>query len=208
MKGTLMTRIGLGAAVVVFAATAAALAGEGKAKAQLGEPAPAFMLADSQGQKRSLADFKGKLVILEWINPECPYVVNCYKGKAMQTAYDKVKRLDSGVVWLAINTTFSTTPAQNDNWIRQYGLEYPILLDIDGKVGKLYDARRTPHMFVIDAEGILRYHGAIDDNKLGSSPPEQATNYVVRAVGQILDDAAVAPDNVPEYGCTIKYRRR
>jgi peroxiredoxin len=207
MKGTLMTRTGLGAAVVVFAATAAALAGEGKAKAQLGEPAPAFMLADSQGQKRSLADFKGKLVILEWINPECPYVVNCYKGKAMQTAYDKVKRLDSGVVWLAINTTFSTTPAQNDNWIRQYGLEYPILLDTDGKVGKLYDARRTPHMFVIDKEGILRYQGAIDDNRMGGKSVDEAMNYVVNAVAQITGGETVAPDFMKPYGCSVKYAK-
>ncbi len=176
--------------------------------AKIGEKAPDFKLVDTNGRERRLADYPDKIVVLEWTNPDCPFVQRLYKTRAMQETHRKLKAMESSIVWLAINSTYPTTAARNNFWINDNKLEYPILLDTDGTVGRLYDARRTPHMFVIDAKGILRYHGAIDDNKLGSSPPEQATNYVVRAVEQILDDAGVAPDNVPEYGCTIKYRRR
>lgn len=207
MKGTLMSRIGLAAAVVAMSATAASLAGEDKTKAELGEKAPNFTLVDSGGQKRSLSDYEGKLVVLEWMNPDCPYVQNCYKSKAMQTAYEKVKALSPGAVWLAINTTYSTTPEQNEMWIKQYGLQYPILLDTDGKVGTLYDARRTPHMFVIDAEGVLRYHGAIDDNRMAGKSLDETTNYVVNAVTQITAGETVAPDYVKPYGCSVKYKK-
>ena len=126
---------------------------------------------DTKGVMRTLSKYKGKLVILEWINPQCPFVVNCYKTKAMQTAYDRVKALDKGIVWLAINTTWSTSANENDLWIKRHDLKYPILLDFDGDVGRLYDARRTPHMFVIDTEGVLRYQGAIDDNPFSSKSP-------------------------------------
>jgi hypothetical protein len=90
-------------------ASTAVVAGEEPAVAKLGEPVPDFTLVDAVGVKRSLSDYKGKLVVLEWINPQCPFVQGCYKTKAMQKAYEKVKALDKGVVWLAINTTWSTS---------------------------------------------------------------------------------------------------
>ncbi len=206
-ESRLMSRIGLGVAMVAMAATATALAGEGKKKAELGEPVPGFTLVDSSGQKRSLSDYEGRIVVLEWINTECPYVVNCYKTKAMQTAYEKINAMDKTAVWLAINTTFSTGPNQNEMWIKQYKLDYPILLDTDGTVGKLFDARRTPHMFVIDKEGILRYHGAIDANKMGGTSSDEATSYVVNAVEQIIAGETVAPDYIKPYGCSVKYAK-
>jgi peroxiredoxin len=163
---------------------------------------------DAVGVKRSLSDYKGKLVVLEWINPQCPFVQGCYKTKAMQRAYEKVKALDKGVAWLAINTTWSTSQEENQLWIRRYELKYPILLDFDGDVGRLYDARKTPHMFVIDKEGILRYHGAIDDNKFLSKSQDKATNYVVNAVRQIVDGETVTPNYVSPYGCSVKHKPR
>jgi peroxiredoxin len=189
-------------------ASAAVVAGDEPTVAKLGKPVGDFTLVDAVGVKHSLSDHKGKLVVLEWINPQCPFVQGCYKTKAMQTAYEKVKALDKGVVWLAINTTWSTSQEENQLWIRRYELEYPILIDFDGDVGRLYDARKTPHMYVIDKEGILRYHGAIDDNKFLSKPQDKATNYVVNAVRQIVDGETVTPNYVSPYGCSVKYKPR
>ncbi|MHC4825510.1 MAG: redoxin domain-containing protein [Planctomycetota bacterium] len=147
MKSTITLSLTICAAALVAATVAA---GEEPTMAKLGEPVPDFTLVDAAGVKRSLSDYKGKLVVLEWINPQCPFVQGCYKTKAMQKAYEKVKVLDKGVAWLAINTTWNTTQQENQLWIRRYELEYPILLDFDGDVGRLYDARKTPHMYVID----------------------------------------------------------
>ncbi|MEE8153791.1 MAG: redoxin domain-containing protein [Phycisphaerales bacterium] len=176
-------------------------------KAKLGEKAPNFTLTDTNGQERSLSDYKGRIVVIEWINPECPYVRHCYQTKAMQGAYRKVKQLDKGVAWLAVNTTPGTTAQANNMWVTTYGLKYPILLDKRGKVGRLYDARRTPQMFVIDKEGVIRYTGAIDDNSLLNKRPDEIANYVVNAVKQLVEGETVTPDSTKPYGCTIKYSR-
>lgn len=178
---------------------------EGKVK--LGEKAPNFTLTDTNGQERSLSDYKGRIVVIEWINPECPDVRHCYQSKAMQGAYKKVKQLDKGVAWLAINSTQGTTAQANNMWISKYDLKYLLLLDERGKVGRLYDARRTPHMFVIDKEGVIRYMGAIDDNRLLYKRPEEITNHVVNAVKQLVEGETVTPDSTKPYGCTIKYSR-
>ena len=206
MKPTTTLFLTICAAALV--ASTGVVAGEEPTVAKLGEPVGDFTLVDAAGVKRSLSDYKGKLVILEWFNPQCPFVQGCYKTKAMQKAHEKVKALDKGVAWLAINTTWSTSQAENQLWIRRYELEYPILLDFDGDVGRLYDARKTPHMYVIDKEGILRYHGAIDDNKFLSKPQDKVTNYVVNAVRQIVDGETVTPDYVSPYGCLVKYKPR
>ena len=205
MKG--MTRfLWTACAVVAVAAFAASTsAGGGDGKAELGETAPDFTLVDTNGDEKSLSDYKGKIVVLEWINPQCPYVVNCYKSKAMQNAQAKLKEMDKSIVWLAINTTSGTSAQENELWIKKYSLNYPILLDATGEVGRLYDARRTPHMFVIDKEGLLKYHGAIDNNKFLNTPDDEIVNYVVGAVRQVVDGETVAPDFVKPYGCTVKY---
>lgn len=174
--------------------------------AKLGEAAPAFTLKDSNDQERKLADYKGKIVILEWTNVECPVVQSVYKSKAMQNAVKQVKELSKGVVWLAINSTYTTNAEKNNLWIKQQAIEYPILLDTEGNVGKLYDARRTPHMFVIDEKGVLRYHGAIDNNENAMGDKKEVTNYVVNAVKQLVAGETVAPDHVKPYGCSVKYK--
>ena len=200
---------GLGAAVVVAlvasVASVTAMAGEEKV-AKLGEPAPNFSLVDTDGRTRTLSEYAGRIVVLEWFNRECPVVQRCYRSKLIQTANEKVRELDKSIVWLAVNSTSGTNAGQNTMWIKQFKLGYPILLDIDGTVGHRFDARRTPHMFVIDKKGILRYHGAIDNSPLGGKKPEEAVNYVVNAVRQIVEGETVAPDYIKPYGCSVKYR--
>jgi peroxiredoxin len=172
--------------------------------AKIGEAAPAFTLTDSTGKERKLSDYKGKIVVLEWTNADCPVVQGCYKSKAMANAWKQVQEINKNVVWLAINTTHNTNAEKCNAWIKQQAIEYPILLDLDGTVGKLYDAKKTPHMFVIDQQGILRYQGAIDDNSMGDK--QDATNYVVNAIKQITAGETVAPDFVKPYGCSVKYK--
>ncbi len=201
----LLARIGLGAGMVVLAASASATADEQKV-AKLGEPAPNFTLLDTTGRTRTLSEYAGRIVVLEWFNTQCPIVQKCYRSKSIQTANEKVRELDKSIVWLAINSTSSTNAGQNTMWIKKFDLGYPILLDVDGTVGHQFDARRTPHMFVIDKKGILRYHGAIDNNAFGDKKLDEATNYVVNAVQQIVEGETVAPDYIKPYGCSVKYR--
>lgn len=176
-------------------------------KAKLGAKAPDFKLVDTKGNDRSLSDYKDKIIVLEWINPECEFVSNIYRTKTMQNAYKDVKKIDKSIVWLAINSTAKTTAAVNNFWIQEYNIKYPILLDKNGAVAKTYSARRTPYMIVIDKEGILRYQGAIDDNNLMLKKPDEITNYVVNAVQQIVDGETVSPDSKKTYGCAIKQAR-
>ncbi len=199
--------IALGAAAACLAAGPAASEQQAR-QAKVGEKAPAFTLKDTTGKEYKLSDYAGKIVVLEWINPECPFVIKCYKSQAMQEASKEARQLSKDVVWLAINTTYNATPEQNEMWIKQYTLERPILLDNDGTVGKLYDARRTPHMFVIDAEGVLRYQGAIDNNRNGDRSGDDLTNYVVNAIRQVVASETVEPDHVPPYGCSVKFAKK
>ena len=119
------------------------------------------------GRTRRLSDYEGRIVVLEWLDPDCPIVDRVYRAGVMKEAYRKAREIDGSIAWLAINSTRGTTPGRNDLWVRQQGLEYPVLIDENGAVRRRYDARRAPHMFVIDKEGALRYRGAIDDNALG-----------------------------------------
>ncbi len=174
---------------------------------KIGEKAPDFELVDAEGRTCRLETYREKLVILEWINPDCPYVERHYRSGSMPETYRQVRQLVPNAVWLAIDSTHDATPASAKLWIEQYKLAYPILLDRTGDVGKRYDARRTPQMFVIDEQGNLRYAGAIDDNHLGTKRRGEAKNYVVDAVRQIVAGEAVTPDRVKPYGCSVKYSR-
>ena len=206
-RRTVISLLGL----VVLALSAAMAWGdeqEEPKKAKLGEKAPEFALLDAKGQEHKLADYKGRTVILEWTDPECPIVRRHYgPNRSMQETQKAVKGLDRTAVWLAINSTFDATDKKMNFWISQHKIEYPILLDADGTVGRLYDARMAPQMFVIDKTGVLRYHGAIDDNRSGIERPENVTNYVVNAVRQLVNDETVLPNRTKPYGCSIKYRR-
>jgi hypothetical protein len=180
--------------------------------AEVGKPAPAFTLTDTNGKSHNLADFKGKTVVLEWINHGCPFVVKHYSGGHMQ-----VLQKDStgkGIVWLSI---CSSAPGKQghmsaDEWNKtnteKKASPTAVLLDEDGKVGKLYDAKTTPHMYVINAEGTLVYAGAIDSIKSTSSDDvPKATNYVKVALDEILAGKPVTTATTAPYGCSVKYAK-
>ena len=119
--------------------------------------APDFTLADADGKKHSLADHRGKVIVLEWTNPDCPFVQRHYKSATMKNL--AVKYADKGVVWLAVNSTKTNTPADSKAWAKEKQLTYPTLQDAEGTVGKAYGAKTTPHMYVIDKDGKIAYQG-------------------------------------------------
>jgi peroxiredoxin len=191
------------ARLALVALVALACAGPSLAELTIGQPAPDFTLRDLDGNEVSLAAHKGKTVVLEWINPNCPFSLRHSKEKTMQTTADK----HEGVVWLGINSTNPThrdhlEPAAYKAFLAENGIRYPVLDDGAGAVGRAYGAKTTPHMYVIDPEGKLTYAGAIDDDPRGGSAK---VNYVdaaltAMATGQTPDPASTRP-----YGCTVKY---
>ncbi len=175
------------------------------AEVKLGEKAPNFTRTDTKGTERSLSTYEGKIVVIEWFSPTCPYVERCYNTKTMQNAQARVKQLDKGVVWLAIDSRSGAAALTDNMWIDRFKLKHPILLDPRAEVARLYKAKTTPHMFVIDTKGVLRYHGALDNNEWGSMTGDDLTNYVVNAVEQIVNEETVSPDFVKPYGCALQY---
>ncbi len=193
-------------ALSVLLATAASAA----AQAKVGEPAPAFTLVDTNGTSRSLAELRGKVVVLEWFNHDCPFVKKHYKSGNMQKLQKQYTA--EGVVWLSINSSApgkqgNVTPADaNELTTAKGAAPTAVLLDPDGAVGRLYGAKTTPHMFVIDQQGVLRYAGAIDS--LPSTDQEdvpKATNYVAAAVDAVRAGKPVEVATTQSYGCSVKY---
>ncbi len=180
------------------------------ATAVVGQPAPAFSVTDVSGKAVSLADFKGKTVVLEWVNPGCPYVRKHYDSANMQATQKGA--VDKGVVWLAVNSTHSGAgdykkPADMAAWMQQQkAAATHTLMDSDGKVGRAYGARTTPHMYVIDTKGTLAYAGGIDD-KATANPADVKTakNHVNAALGDVLAGKPVAQATTRPYGCSVKY---
>ena len=170
----------------------------------VGDTAPGFTLTDSAGDKISLSDFKGKVVVLEWLNPDCPFVQRHYKAGTMKnlaTKYDT-----QGVVWLTINSTNYMDAAANAKFKTANHLSYPILVDQSGEVGHLYGAMTTPHMYIIDGEGQLVYIGAIDDDPRGNKDAPK-TNYVAAALDEVQAGKAVTTAETKPYGCSVKYKK-
>ena len=179
----------------------------------VGEPAPDFTLTAADGETHSLSDFKGKFVVLEWTNHQCPYVKKFYKNGDMQKLQQRyVERPDNDVVWLSIVSSaegksgYLTPTEAMELSSEQNEHATAKLLDTKGEVGRLYGAKTTPHMFVINPEGVLIYQGAIDS--IRSSKPEdiaKADNYVVAALESALKGEAVAVSESRPYGCGVKY---
>ncbi|HUT01865.1 MAG TPA: redoxin domain-containing protein [Phycisphaerae bacterium] len=158
-----------------------------------------FTLEDQTGKKVNLADFAGKIVVLEWINPDCPVSKGFYtNGKMKALATDLAAK---GVVWLAVNTTHYWTNDKNKDWVTKYELPYPILNDQSGKVGRAYGAKTTPDMRVIDKAGKLAYSGAID----GKGAKGKRVNLVAQAVEELLAGKKVSKPKTNPYGCSVKY---
>lgn len=176
----------------------------------VGKAAPDFTLPSPDGARHSLSDYKGKIVVLEWTNAECPFVRKHYESGNMQALQQKA--VDDGVVWLSINSSAKgqqgyVTPEEAKGLSEKLkSHETARLLDGDGKVGRLYDAKTTPEIYIIDPQGVLVYHGAIDDRP--STDPatlEGATNYVSLALAQVAEGKKPDPAVTRSYGCGVKY---
>jgi peroxiredoxin len=178
---------------------------KGKA-AKIGEAAPAFELKDTDGKTVKLSDYKGKIVVLDWFNPECPVCAMHYRGETIQKAAAKFK--DKNVVFLAINSTGAGNPGngveRNAEAKKEWKVGFPVLLDDSGKVGKSYGAKTTPHCFVIDSKGTLVYAGAIDN---GSAGKIGTVNYVEKALEQVLKGETVSTPETKSYGCAVHYAK-
>ncbi|MFN2371885.1 MAG: redoxin domain-containing protein [Candidatus Krumholzibacteriia bacterium] len=173
-----------------------------------GDQAPDFTLTDTAGETHVLSALleAGNVVVLEWFNPDCPFIVKHHqKHKTMDETHAAVK--DQGVVWLAVN---SGAPGKqgaglerNSKAFKDFDMKFPVLLDPEGKVGKAYGALTSPHMFVIAKDGTVAYAGAIDDDR--SADTLGATNHVAAALAAVLAGQPVATAETKPYGCSVKY---
>jgi peroxiredoxin len=193
----------LAAAVALMAFTVA----PNPSGVEVGKPVPDFTLTDITGKEHKLSDYKGKVVILEWTNPNCPFVQRVYKQAIMTTTQEKASQ--KGVVWLTINSThpkhqdFETNESQSKTYKEWKARHTALLTDPEGTIGRMYDAKTTPHMFIIDKEGKLVYNGAIDDDPRGNK--SEKLNYVEAALAELTDGKPVSTATTRPYGCSMKY---
>jgi peroxiredoxin len=190
------------ALLTVIGLTSAAFA------AEIGKPAPDFTGKDINGKTIKLSDYKGKIVVLESYNLDCPFCANHFKTGAMQ---ELQKELTSkGAVWLIVNSVNPKNSSHRNpekaraEWDKQKLNATAWIDDSSGEIGKLYDMKTTPHMFVVDASGNLAYDGAIDDKAVSSGDPRQARNYVREAFGKLQAGEKVAVATSKPYGCAVK----
>jgi peroxiredoxin len=192
------------ALAAALALPACAPAADVAAAVAVGQQAPDFTLADLDGGQHSLADYRGKVVVLEWINPNCPVSRRHAEAATMvDLAADHPE-----VVWLAVNSTHPghgdfLEPAAHKAYNAEHGIAYPVLQDRDGSVGKAYGAQTTPHMYVVDETGKLIYAGAIDDDPPGRA--EAPSNYVAAALAAHAGGGKPDPASTKAYGCSVKY---
>lgn len=160
-----------------------------------GQAAPEFALKDCCGKDVKLSDYKGKIVVLEWIDRECPV-----SQKLLPVMKEtQAKYAAKGVIWLPIDSHYGHKSADNQAYVKDHGLPYHILTDADGAAGRTYGAKTTPHMFVVGKDGKVAYAGAIDDQK--------SRNYVSEALDSLLAGKAVEVSSTQPYGCSVKYKR-
>jgi len=199
-------RIILLTVMILLTATAAVAAAP-----QVGEAAPEFSVVDTQGNVHSLSDYAGQKVVLEWTNHECPFVAAHYGAGNMQQQ-QRAARNQHGAVWLTVissrpDSQGHVSPEQADELTRSRNA-YPsaVLLDESGDMGRAYDARVTPHMYIIDEDGILRYMGGIDSIPSASQDDiPDATQYVTAALDEMAAGKQISQATTRPYGCTIKY---
>jgi peroxiredoxin len=172
---------------------------------EVARKAPDFTLNSFDGNTISLSDYKGKIVVLEWFNYECPFVLRHYGRKPTMIALANKYR-DRNVVWFAINSTNHATPQANIEFAKQRRLPYPILDDRSGTVGRAYGARTTPHMYVIDTRGSIAYQGAIDNDERGRKR-QGVINYVDKALAELTAGKEVTNTDTMSYGHAVKYAR-
>jgi peroxiredoxin len=180
------------------------------AEVQVGKPAPDFTLTDTNGKTHRLSDYKGKYVVLEWYQPDCPFVRKHYRSGNMQTLQKEY--LAKGVIWLSIDSSAAgqegNYPADQLNQIaaKDGSARTALLLDGDGKVGHLFGAKTTPNMYIINPQGALVYQGAIDDKPSTElNDVKSAKNYVKSALDAVMGGQTVALTSTRPYGCSVKY---
>jgi peroxiredoxin len=191
-----------------MAASTALFAAESPA---VGTNAPDFSVTDSKGKTQSVSQYKGKYVVLEWFNPECPFVKKHYGAGNMQKLQEEFT--GKGVVWLSIDSSAPgkeghlTAEQANQKMTEWKTKQTALLLDPDGKAGQTYGAKNTPHMFIINPEGKVIYEGAID-SKASANPADiaGASNYVKVALEESLGGKPVTTANTKPYGCSVKYK--
>ena len=195
---------------ILHALFAVTLAASVYAAPQVGKPAPNFSLKDLSGKEHDLSELKGKYVVLEWVNFGCPFVRKHYGSENMQKLQKEF--VDKGVVWLSICSSApgkqgNETPDAAKKGLDQYGSDASAyLVDEEGKVGKLYNARTTPQMFVVNPEGVLIYAGAIDDKPtLKPETVAVAKNFVKAALNEATSGKPVSVPSTKPYGCSVKY---
>ena len=181
------------------------------AAAVVGQKAPEITLTDTAGKTMRLSDFKGKHVVLEWNNPGCPFVRKHYNSANMQTLQKEAA--GKGVVWLAVNSTEKShqdymTPAVLAKWmVEQQAAPTATLMDEAGDAGKAYGARTTPHMYVVNPQGVLVYAGGIDSIPSASVDDiKTATNYVRQTMNEVVAGKPVSMPTTRPYGCSVKYK--
>ncbi|MEL6545271.1 MAG: redoxin domain-containing protein [Myxococcota bacterium] len=177
--------------------------------ATIGELAPDFVLESVNGGSYRLSEARGSPVVLEWFNPDCPFTRNNHSEGALFDLPEQMSKRYPGLRWFAINSSAPNREGggrgRNIEAQKTYAMTTPLLLDPSGDVGKRYRAQTTPHMFVIDAGGVLRYSGALDNAPMGESNERKTLNYVENALGQLSRGKPVHPAQVKPYGCSVKY---
>ena len=198
---------GSGPAAVAPAGSPATAPGGGAAVNPPVDAAPDFTLPDLEGNQVTLSSLRGKIVVLEWFNPECPFVRYAHSDGPLRDL--AARQTAGGVVWLAINSGARGKQGHgvdvNREWREKWRMEYPVLIDDKGAVGKKYGATNTPHMFVIDAKGSLVYRGALDNAPLGKVPSEGHRIYINDAVDAVSAGRQVEVAETKAYGCSVKY---
>lgn len=172
----------------------------------IGDTAPAFTLKAMDGKTYSLAELKGKTVVLEWANPNCPVSSRHTREKTMI----ELSKQYGEVVWLGVNSTNPNSgdymkPADELAWNQKNGINYAVLADPTGSTGHAYGARTTPHMFIIDKDGKIAYNGAIDDDPPGRKPKAQRVSYVGHGLDAEKAGKSPDPATTHAYGCSVKY---
>ena len=205
-----------GASIATLAAAALAVqpgtpSARAKSPIAVGQPAPDFAVQDTHGKPVKLSDLKGRTVVLEWTNHDCPYVVKHYATGTMQALQKDATK--DGVVWLSIISSspgeqgFVSPPTANDLTKSRSAAPTAVLLDPDGRIGRDYDARTTPHMFIVDKAGVLRYMGGIDDKPSSATRDiAQAKPYVRLALASLAKGETIAAAVTKPYGCSVKYK--
>ena len=180
------------------------LRAESASELAIGKAAPQFSLQDQDGKTVSLSDYKGKLVVLEWFNDECPFVVKFYKDGHMNQWAEKYAGQD--VVWLAVDSSNFTTNEQNKDIAGKWNIKRPVLNDSTGNVGKVYQSKNTPTIYIVDKEGNLAYWGGVDDKPSSDAGDiAGAKNFIAQSLDELLAGKAVSQPRTKPYGCSVKY---